>query len=282
MARCGVSLGVGAAFLLGVACAQNSQAGDASCPCLTEKVANDSNKTALFGEISRRLVSAGYGGAEGLHGCASYPNISVFDNSTARWCFVDPKSCAVDEEACIKAGGQLGSYLYPEPCRTLEMSGSRLIQDAFVSFATCGNLNPRKNPTVALRNRTFKVFIDAKPYEERSQTIQNEARKLNGLTSAGVELWLDVIDGRRIDTVPFLLRNATPLLSQQAKAIISKSSSTRVAYEVGVGKFDLLIGNLYVTPGYTPSDDPTVPSRNGSLRKCVPDAQGRMRKSGPR
>ena len=114
---------VGAAFLLAASCAQNH--GDASCPCLTEKVANDRNNTALFGEISRQLVSAGYGGVEGLRGCASYPNISVFENSTARWCFVDPKSCAEDEETCIKAGGKLGSDLYPGPCRSREMSGSR-------------------------------------------------------------------------------------------------------------------------------------------------------------
>jgi hypothetical protein len=250
--------GIGAAFLLAVACAQNP--GDASCPCLTEMVANGSNKTALFGEISRRLVSAGYGGAEGLRGCASYPNISVFDNSTARWCFVDPESCAEDEEACIKAGGRLGSDLFPEPCRSLEMSGSRLIQDAFVSYATCGNLNPRRNPSVALRDRTFGIVFGTsiRPYEERSQTIRDEARILLGLSGAGVELWLDVIDGRSIDTVPFLSRNVTPLLSPNAKAA-SPSTATQALYDVGAGKFDLMISTLFVTPGEAPSDDSLRP-----------------------
>ncbi len=153
------------------------------------------------------------------------------------------------------------------------MSGSRLIQDAFVSYATCGNLNPRRNPSVALRNRTFKIFFHATPYEELSQTIRDEARTLLGLSGTGVELWLDVIDGRSIDTVPFLLRNVTALLSPNAKAI-SKSSSTQATYDVGVGKFDLVLAPLFVTPGEAPSDDSLrpIPQLFCSISGCVPDA----------
>ena len=228
-----------ATFLLAVAWAANN-AGDPSCPCLT-KVGN----AALFGDISTRLAAAGYSGAEGLRGCESY---STTSNSSQMWCFVDPRICAEDEGACIKAGGQPGSESYPEPCRSREMIGSSLIRDASVSYATCGNLNPRRNPTVALHNRTFKVIVQGMPYEEYSGSIQGTAQQFHGLSGVGIEVWLAVIADRNITTIPVLERNITPLLSPQGKAV-SSSRATRGIYDIGVGRYDLGLVTYLVTPG---------------------------------
>jgi hypothetical protein len=246
---------IGFAFLLAASCAGND-AGDPSCPCLTEKAGS----TALFVDISKKLASLGHSGAEGLRGCAAYPNISGSGNSSEMWCFVDPVSCAEDEEACNRAGGQLGSELYPEPCRSREMDGSSLISGVFLSYATCGNLSPRRYPTVALRNRTFKVVLDGKPYEEYPTTIQETTRKFHGLSGASIELWLDVIADRNINTIPFPRRNITKFLSPQAKAV-SQSATTAAIYDIGVGRYDLAVNPSFATPGEAPSNHPPIPPR---------------------
>ena len=117
------------AYLCGVALVNAS--GDPSCPCLTEK-------SPLFEALQARLRASGLPTSYGLGGCRAYDDTNT-PNATggclvdcarhqcaARWCYIDPEACAVDEDKCVEAGGKLGSDALDHAvhCRTRKSSPS--------------------------------------------------------------------------------------------------------------------------------------------------------------
>ena len=264
------------AYLCGVALVNAS--GDPSCPCLTEK-------SPLFEALQARLRASGLPTSYGLGGCRAYDDANAPNATggcqaldcarhqdkpecTARWCYIDPEACAVDEDKCVEAGGKPGSDApdHAVHCRTKKidpawcldgykhsMLHDSISQGYYYSYHTCSNRDPSSSPKELLANRTFKAVMLPQANLVVSTSVRTlpsidyeDITPIDGWYGVIVEFWQDVSSHwfNGIDTKAF----NTSTLSVAGRVAFPGSSWSAAVYDVGIGKYDTAIGNIWITP----------------------------------
>ncbi|CAE7879911.1 unnamed protein product [Symbiodinium sp. KB8] len=234
--------------------------GAPECPCLTNESENVNGYNAVLGMLRSNCLNE----SKGTNGCQVYNNATECDkyplSCKQPWCYVDIEACKVNEHKCKEDHLRRGSRASPH-CRERPRYESMYVNDSSVmfpfSYETCGALGSYNETRFEkwMANLEVQAAVDPRkhyPNEMLQELVYKSLTEFDFLESAK-----RATTSQTRASIPILNPTDQSYWETQAGSNCSQDESgcfvcnsgySKCVHDVAVGKFDLCIADLWITP----------------------------------
>lgn len=205
--------------------------GAPECPCLTNESENVNGYNAVLGMLrSNRLNES-----KGTNGCQVYNNATECDtyplSCKQPWCYVDIEACKVNEHKCKE--DHLFSY---ETCGALGSYNETRFEKWMANLEVQAAVDPRKH----YPNEMLQELVDKSLTE--FDFLESALRATTSQTGASIPI-LNPTDQSYWET-----QAGSNCSQDESGCFVCNSGYSKCVHDVAVGKFDLCIADLWITP----------------------------------